>query len=1325
MKTMRIVLVSLLLCAFSGVMNAGEDNIVRILAIGNSFSEDAVEFYLHDIAAADGNNVIIGNMYIGGCSLKKHLDNARENKPAYKYRKIGLDGKKTETRDFTLEQALADEQWDYVSFQQQSGQSGMYDTWKESLPALVEYVKARVPENAEMMLHQTWAYAASSTHKSFKKYGSDQVAMYNAIVDAVKMASKLTKIRMIIPSGTAVQNARNSIFEDNLTRDGYHLHRQYGRYTVACTWYETLFSKCVIGNAFLPKGMTSQQCLEAQKAAHAAVRKPHKVTKDPDHISIAFAGTPPRTAYPWVWWHWIDGNISKNGIRKDLLWMHEIGIAGLHQFDAAKSGVPQLVPEKIPYMSQKWKDAFRYAMELTDSLGIEVGIASSPGWSSTGGPWVKPEDAMKKLVWRTVEVSGGDRVIELPEPFAAVGFYQDMANFRNVEPWYRDVAVVAVRIPENDRSLKELGAEVSSSEGDFTLDMLTDGLLSTCSSVTSDQSKGDAWVQYTFSQPQTFKAVTVAGEALRLEWDREPAQKHLILECSEDNVDFREVTRIPDSFVYTKTIDFPATAARYWRLRILPSRVDRHHLREFVLHTVTKVNNVDKKAGFAAHYDFMQLPTPESPDAVRDVVVLDLPDENGNLHVNLPEGDWRICRFGQSLTGKKNHPAAKHATGLEVDKLDPQAWMGHFRKYLDMYMEASGGRVGQKGVQYILTDSYEARQMTWTRNMAKEFAARNGYDLLRWLPALTGEIIDSSQATEKFLWDWRNTIGDLFAENYDRINDIVEEYGMRGRYTESQGGGRTFVGDGMDVKMTAAFPMAEIWMRPFEQLQHNLSDIRESASVAHIFGQNIVPVEAFTANGTQNGGQAYKFCPENMKYVADLAMENGVNRFVIHSSVHQPSDEKVPGAGLFQFGQWFNRHETWADMARPWMDYLARSSYMLQRGTFVADILYYYGEDNCITGLYRKADCLPDIPYGYNFDYINPKGLLQAVSVKKGRLVTETGMSYEVLCLGENCRRMSLKMLGHIVSLAEKGASVCGVLPEEPAGMNDDNETFKMLRDRLQKYMKGGGIANVLAEKGIKPDFSASENDIRYVHRRLPDMDIYWVRNFSDRDIIGQINLRTPGARNLEVWNPENGKQYSIPFTSSRSSVSTTLDMDSGCALFLVVKYRGKAAPAAPAALRQSVKIGGPWTVSFQQGRGAPESIIWNKLIDWTASEDEGIRHFSGTADYTATLNLDEEITGNAVISLGDVRNIARVIVNGTECGIAWKAPFTVDIPAGVLKVGKNEVSVTVANLWVNRIVGDLQPDCRHKFTATPRAFYNADSPLLPSGLLGPVELKY
>ncbi len=279
MKKIATVLALALFCLVSGVMNAQTDKVVKILAIGNSFSEDAVEQHLHDIAAADGVQVIIGNMYIGGCSLQKHLNNARENKPAYKYRKIGLDGKKVETKEFTLEAALADEQWDYVSLQQKSGLSGKYDTWEESLPQLVEYVKARVPKKARMMIHQTWAYDKTSQHKDFKNYGHDQMKMYNAIVDAVVRSSKLTGIRMVIPSGTAVQNARTTILGDRMTRDGYHLHKTYGRYVAACTWYEKIFKKNIIGNSYLPKGMTEEERLAAQESAHAAVRKPLKVTK--------------------------------------------------------------------------------------------------------------------------------------------------------------------------------------------------------------------------------------------------------------------------------------------------------------------------------------------------------------------------------------------------------------------------------------------------------------------------------------------------------------------------------------------------------------------------------------------------------------------------------------------------------------------------------------------------------------------------------------------------------------------------------------------------------------------------------------------------------------------------------------------------------------------------------------------------------------------------------------------------------------------------------------------------------------------------------------
>ena len=279
MRRLSKLLLLALFCMVSMTMNAKTENIVRILSIGNSFSQDAVEQYLHEIAAADGQDVIIGNMYIGGCSLAKHLVNAKENKPAYKYRKIGLDGKNVETKNFTLEQALADEQWDYVSFQQQSGQSGLYDTWMASLPELMEYVKARVPKKTRFMIHQTWAYDQTSKHRDFKNYNHDQQTMYDAIMQTVKQVSKNTKIKMVIPSGTAVQNARTTILKDEITRDGYHMHKVNGRYTVACTWYEKIFRKNVVGNPYKPEKMSPEQQEAAQKSAHAAVKKPYKVTR--------------------------------------------------------------------------------------------------------------------------------------------------------------------------------------------------------------------------------------------------------------------------------------------------------------------------------------------------------------------------------------------------------------------------------------------------------------------------------------------------------------------------------------------------------------------------------------------------------------------------------------------------------------------------------------------------------------------------------------------------------------------------------------------------------------------------------------------------------------------------------------------------------------------------------------------------------------------------------------------------------------------------------------------------------------------------------------
>ena len=278
MKQYKIVVICMcILLLLAGGVYA-QQKTVRILAIGNSFSQDAVEQYLHELAEAEGISTIIGNMFIGGCSLERHVKNARDNAPAYAYRKIGTDGKKREKGKMSLETVLADEDWDYVSLQQASPFSGMYETYEASLPELIEYVKARLPKKTKLMLHQTWAYASTSKHSGFKNYNCNQLIMYQAIADAVKIAAKVNKIKIVIPSGTAIQNARTSFIGDHLNRDGYHLDVKIGRYTAACTWFERIFKHNVIGNPYAPEGLDEARKAVAQKAAHAAVKHPYKVT---------------------------------------------------------------------------------------------------------------------------------------------------------------------------------------------------------------------------------------------------------------------------------------------------------------------------------------------------------------------------------------------------------------------------------------------------------------------------------------------------------------------------------------------------------------------------------------------------------------------------------------------------------------------------------------------------------------------------------------------------------------------------------------------------------------------------------------------------------------------------------------------------------------------------------------------------------------------------------------------------------------------------------------------------------------------------------------
>lgn len=1056
---------------------------------------------------------------------------------------------------------------------------------------------------------------------------------------------------------------------------------------------------------------------------------------------------PPQSARTRVWWHWMNGNITKDGIRKDLEWMKESGLGGVHNFDAAL-GTPTIVDKRLIYMDEGWQDAFAYAVETADELGLEFTVASAPGWSSTGGPWVKPKDAMKKLVWSSTLLDEGFDGT-LPEPPHTTGAFLDGApagrGFAGSSyEYYEDIAVIAVKLPEGQKTAADLGAEVSSSGGAFTLEQLTNGSISDAILLPRDDKAGYAWIEYAFPETVTIKSLKIVGGGGG-GFGGGPSTTWL--EASDDGKNFTKVCDIRSGRVSQSTLSVPETSARYFRACFRNPQGGGGgffgmggpagpppagtHVAEFELYPFTCVHRFEDKAGFSTASSLTAEATPDASEeeftAPEDVLDITSHYKDGKLSWKAPEGRWKVYRYGWSLTGKQNHPAPAEATGLEVDKLDPKAWTSYFHTYLDMYKKASGGRMGQQGLQYILTDSYEAECETWTPAMFAEFSSRRGYPLTSWLPVLSGQVIGSPSESDAFLFDWRATLGELIADNYALLSKMArEEYGMKGTYVESHEAGRAFVGDGMALKKGAQVPMGAMWVtapwvsagpdgKPDMSVYD--ADDRESASVAHIYGQNIAAAESMTAPG--QGGKAYSYHPGNLKAVADRELSSGINRFVIHESAHQPDDVHVPGMSLGGIGQWFNRHDSWAPMAHIWAGYMARSCYMLQAGKSVADILYYYGEDSNVTTVFNRP---PRIPAGYQWDYLNPDALLNHISYKKGGLVSTGGTSYKVIWMDRNVEYMSLPVLRKLAALAGDGAWIGGVRPKAPASLTDDKAEFDALVAELfghRNVVETTELKALLDSADVAPDVTLPEG-FRYLHRTLSGAEVYWVNKPSREEADVTLSFRTSGLKPT-LWHPDDGSIEEVSYAVKDGRTEVQLHLVPDDAVFVVFSGKGKSSEALPAASSSTLlAIEGPWRVTFQEKRGAPASAIFDSLASYTESSDEGIKYFSGIASYVKTLSVPA-VSGRVVLDLGTVADLAEVYVNGEYCGAAWKAPYTVDI-TGVVKEGENSLEVKVANVWVNRLIGDEQPGAVRVAWTDARS-YSGREPLLPAGLLGPVSL--
>jgi hypothetical protein len=1070
------------------------------------------------------------------------------------------------------------------------------------------------------------------------------------------------------------------------------------------------------------------------------------------NLESGFAN-PPQNAKPLTWWHWTNSNITKEGITKDLEWMKRSGIGGFQLADVA-SGSGQTVEKKLLFGTPEWLDAVRHAASEADRLGLEMSIFSSPGWSITGGPWVKPEQAMKKLVWSEVSIRGPvNSDISLPPLPSVEGPIRNMsrgAQPGNNEPRYsKDFVVLAFPTPQGEAEIQDLKPVIRTGAGIIKGDALLDDDLNTSQRISAGIDRKIVWIEFKFEKPFTARSITLAGR------NGIPVGRLMV---SDDGIKFNTLVLFPGAQLYragkVETISFPEATGSIFRLEFTgaplkpadvmaetTSKPDSVYIfSELKLHGGARINRWEDKAGFFHLFNYDPVESSSvpancaiDPSAILNITGFLQPD--GSLKWKAPAGNWTIMRFGYSLTGSRNKPPVSTGAGYEVDKLSKEYTEGYIKNYTDPIAKALGSLYG-KSLSGVLIDSWEAGMQNWTDKMEEEFTVRRGYDPLAYLPCLAGRVVGSAEISDRFLWDFRRTLADMFAENhYKTITDYLHKQGLK-TYGEASGVSLEILEDALLCKKYVDIPMGEFWYRALHPELMYYQDIRGAASASHIYGKNIVGAESFTGGGFDS--------PYSLKKIGDYWFTQGVNRIIFHTSAHQPLDTK-PGNTMV--GTHINRNITWAEEAQPFMNYLSRISFMLQQGKPVADILYLLDEGAPSTMPIWGSGLNPAPSDGFDYDYINADALLSRISVNaEGRLALPEGISYKVLIL-PNTDKMSIPVLKKIHDLVQAGAIVAGRKPLRTPGLTGFPGSEQQLKELVfdlwgdldgisrTKRTFGKGqvlwsvpIDNILSSSGTIRDFEFStmaDAKISWIHRSLPEGEIYFFVNGNDSPVSGLLKLHTSGMI-PEKWDPADGSFSRIEFSTNEGITRIPVQFDERESFFIVFR-KSSPANSAEAAGKNPVSLDtlrGAWEIRFPEGLGAPLTYTAQTLSSWTENPDEGIKYFSGSATYIKSFTASSKWFKPGtkfIIDLGKVGDIAQVSLNGTDLGIMWKPPFRADITS-LLRKGENRIEVKVTNEWTNRLAGDQKAGPGKKVLNSP-LFVFGGRKLDNSGLLGPVTI--
>ncbi len=942
------------------------------------------------------------------------------------------------------------------------------------------------------------------------------------------------------------------------------------------------------------------------------------------------------------WWHWQNGNISRDGIRKDLESMHANGIKRATILNV--SGSRQYVP-RVDFATDEWFGMFRFALDVADSLGMRIGVHNCDGWSASGGPWISPEMSMKTYTWSSVHVKGGRTLdVVLPEPVSEQGFY-------------RDWAVVA--FPEMEEVSPYLSARpLVKVNGVRIGGILSDG--NPKSYVTLQ--KGDV-ISIRLNKPFEFSSVAL------MRYDQNSNGGTVSFEHRGHVLDFNGANRMICTSVNASRSSVYEFVCRNDDVRIselelleeggcpsyAPAFSNFLHLTSNVM--PTGIRDMDPV--------FMKDATPVDRSSVVDLTALMGTD--GHLKWKVPEGGWTIVRFGYTSTGSVNSPATPEGTGLECDKMDPDAVECHFNHFPAELVRAAGPHTG-KSFEFLLIDSWECHYTNWTSRFPQEFEALNGYSLKSWIPALCGGIVDGQEETAAFLHDFQKTIADLINRNYyQKFADLCHAAGLKMHAEPIYGNSMEYpAADALEANAICDMPMTEFWAyngpdgQPLFDREGFLFD-EFAIDASLIYDKQVIGAEAYTCYDN------FSETPQLLKWFGDAAYCAGINQFVLHTCVHQPLDMQ-PGLTLMDtFGGNFNRNNPWWTMASSWGGYHARMQYVLQHGRPVVDALYYLGDQ--YTENFPLQLTHSDVPFGYRANACD--------------------FSYLGRMKKEGFRRL--------------------IIPE---GVMLEERTKGKLRE-----LESSGVEIYHARNGetipfdICPDFAVADaaGKFRFIHKRLDCQDAYLVFNHSEDYVHTDFFFRLSG-RIPELWDPETGEVYAPEEWTYPGDGRTMVRIafKPGQSLFVVFNDTS-CAPALPV-VRDSVQIlDTDVEIKFRPLYEEPElTFHCNYLPSLTGMADDNKRYFSGFVEYRIIFDAPGDLAGGGKMAInpGSLSAVAGVSLNGKYLGTIWHDDT--DLPVGYLLEKGNVLEVTVATTLHNSLLRDKKDE----------------GGLLPSGLKGPITIK-